>query len=210
MTDEACSLSNGDDHGLLPKLCSQCGTLAVGWIDAIPLCVNCFYKFEVARTLQLRAAVMGMNYAAAEMDHMMGMPSSPRMQVPDIPKGPPIFNNINVSNSVVGAINTGSVHLIDVSIGQLDATGAKQIGDALKRLTEVILKEAYLETAEKDRLLEQLAYLSEQAVVARKDRRPGMIGLALESVSKAASAIDALTIAWNDVGPLLNQFFGIG
>lgn len=91
-------------------MCSQGdGRLSICTVDDVPLCVACYHQLEVAQTLALRAAAIGLNLAAAEMDYATGLPNlSPRMQLPEIPRGPVILNNIRVDNSVVGSINTGN------------------------------------------------------------------------------------------------------
>ncbi len=67
------------------------------------LCVDCFYKLQVAATLQIRTQVMHMNFAADQMDAVTGLRNfTPKMQVPDLPQAPPILNNIKIDNSVVG------------------------------------------------------------------------------------------------------------
>lgn len=152
-----------------PLACGQCGKPAVVSINAVSLCVDCYYKLEVAETLGARLAIISMNFAAEEMDRVTGLHNfTPRMQVPDIPRGPIILNNIKLNNSVVGSINTGNVQTVDVSITCLREAGNEAISKALKDLTEAIANEPTLRKDEKNNLLDQLAYLSEQAVGAAK------------------------------------------
>jgi hypothetical protein len=177
----------------------------------VALCVDCYHKFEVARTLGFRLAAIGLNHAAAEMDSVAPWgPPTPRMQVPDIPKGPIILNNIKVANSVVGSINTGNVESIDVSITYLRNAGSQKISDALKQLTEAIVNDGTIAKPEKDQLVDQVAFLSEQAVVAVKDRRPGMIKATLGALDHAAPTISAVAAVWTAAAPLLKTYFGIG
>ena len=159
-----------------PRCGQHCDKLAIAVVNGTPLCVDCYYKFEVARTLGARLAIINMNYAAAEMDHITGLRNfTPRMQVPDIPKGPVILNNIKIDNSVVGWINTGNIETVDVSISYLEHSGNKDISAALKILTEAIVNNAHVSSSAKSNMLDQVAYLSEQAANAAKDRKPGMI-----------------------------------
>lgn len=189
--------------------CSQCQKLGITAVNAMLLCVDCFYKFEVARTLGLRIAAIGMNHASAQLDHMSGLPNfTPRIQVPEIPKGPIILNNIRIDNSVVGSINTGNVQSIDVSITYLKEAGNEQISVALETLAEAIANTIAIPVLDKDRLLDQVAYLSEQAVASAKDRRPGMIQAAFASITQAAGAVAAVATAWAAAAPLLKAQFG--
>ena len=110
--------------------CGQCGKPNVASVGLVPLCVDCWYKFEVAETLAFRLNAIGMNYALDEMDHVSGIAlGGPRMQVPPIPQGPIILNNIKVDNSVVGAINTGNVRVIDVNLTHLHNAGNDRARD---------------------------------------------------------------------------------
>jgi hypothetical protein len=189
--------------------CGQCSIPAIIAVNGAALCVDCYYRFEVARTLNFRIAAIGMNHAAAEMDAVTGLRNfTPRIQVPDIPKGPLILNNIKISNSVVGSINTGNVQSIDVSITVLKEAGNAKISDALKALAEAVANSHAVSPADRDAMLDQVAYLSEQAVAAAKDRRPGMIRSALSSITKGATAVSAIATAWADAEPLLKTHFG--
>lgn len=191
------------------RICSQCHRPAILSIDDLPLCVPCYYQFQVAQTLGFRIQAIGLNHAAASMDSMTGLGHiTPRMQVPDIPQGPVILNNIKVDNSVVGSINTGNVHSIDVSVTVLKEAGNQQVSEALKALAEIIANNQAVPTADKNQMLDQVAYLGEQAVAAAKDRRPGMIQAAFTSITKGAGAVEAVAIAWQAAAPLLKSYFG--
>jgi len=191
-------------------ICGQCGRPAVAALGGNELCVDCFYKFEVARTMGARLAIIGMNHAAAEMDHITGLGNfSPKMQVPELPQAPIILNNIKVDNSVVGSINTANVQTIDVSITYLSSGGNAEISDALQKLTEAIANEPALAKSDKDGLLDQVAYLSKQAAGAAKERKPGMIKAAIAAINQTAATIAAVSAAWSSAGPIIKSFFGM-
>jgi hypothetical protein len=188
--------------------CGQCGRPGLVDVSGAVLCVDCYYKFEVARTLNFRIAAIGMNHAAAEMDAITGLRNfTPRIQVPDIPKGPFILNNIKVDNSVVGSINTGNVQSIDVSVTILREAGNDKISNALKTLAETVANSHDIIASDKNSMLDQIAFLSEQAVAAAQDRRPGMIQAAIASITRTANAVTAIGTAWAVVEPLLKTIF---
>lgn len=159
----------------------------------------------------IRNEVILYNQAAAEMDSVAPFgPTTPRMQLPELPKGPIIMHNINIADSIVGSINTGTVHTVDVNITCLKQGGNKDLADALKRLTEAIANEPNLLSDDKNGLLEQVAYLSNQARSAPKDRTRGMIKAAMDSLSsfaQSADSVNKITIAWQHVEPILKGFF---
>ena len=191
--------------------CSQCGKSAVTGVNNAPLCVDCYHKLEVARTLAFRLEAIALNHAIAQMDHVVPIGrSSPKMQVPEAPGGMLILNNIKVDNSVVGTINTGNVEAIDVNITCLRNAGSDSVSNALRQITEAVANDATIARGTKDQLLDQVAFLSEQAVASAKDRRPGMISAAFTGITQASTAVSGIAAAWNSVKPLLQQFFGIG
>ena len=120
------------------------------------------------------------------------------------------MHNIKFDNSVVGAINTAEVQTIDVNITYIKQSGNSQLGEVLKRLTESIANTKAVGDEEKQNSLDQVAYLSEQAAHAAKDRKPGMIKAALGAITSGAIAVKDVVDAWGAAEPLLKSHFGIG
>jgi hypothetical protein len=182
----------------------------VGQVGSVYLCVDCYYRLRVAETLQLRNAAIAANAAAQEMDFVSGLRNfTPRMQVPDLPPAPFTLNNIRVDRSTVGAINTGEVATIDVSITVLQQAGNEDVSEALKNLTQVILDAVEIPSATKSQMVDQVAYLSEQAAAAAKDRKPGMIKAACDALTQVATTTTTLATAWNAAAPILRGYFGV-
>jgi len=110
---------------------------AVTQAGEVLLCVDCYYRLAVAQTLQYRNAVIESNAAADQLSLVTGLRKIiPRMQVPDLPPCP--FHT-KVDRSTVGAVNTGEVAKIDVSITVLEQAGNKDIGEVLKNLAQAVL-----------------------------------------------------------------------
>jgi hypothetical protein len=130
------------------------------------------------------------------------------MQVPDLPPVPFTLNNIRVERSTVGAINTGEVAKIDVSITVLQQAGNKDISEALKSLTQAIIDASDMPKDSKSQTLDQVAYLSEQATAASKDRKPGMIRAAFSAITQTATTVSAVATAWSVAEPILRAYFG--
>jgi hypothetical protein len=190
--------------------CGQCGKPSVVQMNGIGLCVDCWHKVEVTKTLAMRMSAIGMNYAMDQMDEISGLPGTgARIQVPEIPKGPIILHNIKVDNSVVGAINTGDVQAIDVNLTYLERAGNDKARDAFKVLTEAILTETSITDTERHELLEQVTFLSEQSVAAAKDRKPGLIKATLASLTQTATTVTSVAAAWQIAWPILKSLFGL-
>jgi hypothetical protein len=172
--------------------------------------VQCFYTFQVARTLDFRIHAILFNHASAEMDYITGIgPISPQMQVPDIPQGPKILNNIKVDNSVVGAINTGTVQKIDVAVSVLKDAGSKDISEALTLLAQAIANAAELDAAQKNETLEQISFVAAQAAAAAPDRKPALVLPILSAIGKVAGVAGSALEAWNHAFPLIKSYFGL-
>ena len=180
------------------------GKPAVAEGGGVSLCVDCYYRLAVAQTLQLRNAAIGSNAAAQQMDFVTGLRNfTPSMQVPDLPPAPFTLNNIHIDRSTVGAINTGEVAKIDVSITVLQQAGNKEVSEALKALTQAIIDASDTTEDSKSQTLDQVGYLSEQATAAAKDRKPGVIRATLSAITQTATTVSAVATAWSAAEPIL-------
>lgn len=150
------------------------------------------------------------NQAMSEMDSIIGFPIGPRIQIPPMPAttGSVTFNNIKLDNSVVGAINTGTVHSIDVNSTHLRGAGNDRAASALRALTEAIASEKSLTPQHRNELLDQVAFLSGQAAAPQSERKPGMIRSVLAGVSQAVATVTSVATAWNAAEPILKGVFG--
>ena len=190
--------------------CGQCGKPAIyHHVSGVPLCVDCYYRFTVAETLQFRMNAAMANHAMDQMDEMSGISSGGRIVLPPIPQPPFTLNNIKLDNSVVGAINTGTVKSIDVNLTHLHNAGNDRAGDALAKLTEAILSSDMLDPKQKNEMAEQVAFLSEQAVAAAQDRKPGVIRATMDALRQAAGTVVSVAGAWNAAEPIVRQVFGL-
>jgi hypothetical protein len=119
------------------------------------------------------------------------------------------LNNIHIDRSTVGAINTGEVAKIDVSITVLQQAGNKEVSEALKALTQAIIDASDMPEDSKSQTLDQVGYLSEQATAAAKDRKPGVIRATLSAITQTATTVSAVATAWSAAEPILRaHFFG--
>jgi hypothetical protein len=76
-------------------------------------------------------------------------------------------------------------------------------------LTEAIISSAALDPKQRNEMAEQVAFLSEQAVAAAKDRKPGVIKATLDAISRSAGAVTAIAGAWKAAEPIVRQIFGL-
>ena len=197
--------------------CSQCGRTAIAKVNDVPICIDCYTKLQTANAqaqtafvATLRHLMAMSNQAAADLESIAGVRPGlfPRAQIPPLPSAPFTQNNIRFDNSVVGAMNTGSVRDIEVHLTHLKNSGNEKATDALEALTNAILRDFSIDITQKSDLVEQIAFLSEQAVLGPKDRKPGVIKTTLSALAQAAGTLTAMGGAWQVAEPILKTLFG--
>ncbi len=121
------------------------------------------------------------------------------------------INNINVSNSTIGVLNTGeiqSIQSISINIQKLNESGAKEFSDAIKMVTEAVSECSGLEDNERSETLEQLEELSYQALLQPDMRvKQGVLKGIFTTMSATLSAAGGVAAVWSTWGPVIRQFF---
>jgi hypothetical protein len=192
--------------------CYQCPNVAMYTVTEkdIPLCLDCFLKFSQIQQMELENLERETNFAADEMDAILGLP---RTGARYTPRQRPVFvsgvrlSNIHVSNSVVGSINTGSIGVIDQSISALMQVGEPATADALRALSEAILKSADLTANQKKDLMESLSVVSTEAVTPPAKRRNAVARALIEHCSKVAGLANDITDVCQKWWPVLLATF---
>lgn len=214
-------------------MCGHCGERPAfyAWPSAnggaMLLCIDCSEKVRRIEEQSLRQQEQNLrhmemlerqaDHAADEMDYVMGLPPSgprfrhqPRRQAPPVIQAPgAVFNNINVNNSVVGAINTGTAHAIDVKITQLREAGSEQLATAIRDLTQAILATDEITATDKDEALQAIEVVATEARKPQNERKLGLVRPLLAALGTiTAKSADLLQI-WQAAKPVIGPFFGI-
>jgi len=196
-----------------PIGCSQCGRPAVAQTgDGLPLCLECFQTLGAVMRQRWEMSATMANQALAEMERVIGMPGLfERIQIPRpapiIHSAPTTFHNIRIDRSIIGVINHSEVQQIDVNLTSLHNAGNDAAGDALKTLTEAALTEKALNDAQRSELIEQLAFLSSQAVTPPAERKTGIIKAVMGAVGRTTATIAGLLDLWLKAEPILKAIF---
>lgn len=153
-----------------------------------------------------------MNLAAQEMDAVAGFgPPCPTIQIPNAPVPSLYYNNQNVtvSGGTVGAINMATARDIQVNLEAITQHGDLGIADKLADLTNAILNAEQTNDETKNDLLEQVAFIAQQASIKSEERKPGVIKTMLSAIKEGAGVIGGAAGAWTAVEPLLTGHFGL-
>ena len=207
----AALLSTAEPKRKLPEKhfvkCHQCNTLAMYQVgeQEIPLCLDCYFKLSQIQQQQVENNERMMNYASDQISASVGLsPMGPRF--PPRPKPVVVagvkLNNIHVSNSVVGTINTGSIGTVDQSITALTNVGEPELAEAVKTLSEAILQSSDLTPNQKNELIESLSVISKEAAAPKEAKRSTV---ALSLLEKAAK----ITLAANDITDLCQKWWPV-
>ena len=198
-----------------PK-CSQCTNKAMWQIEGNILCLDCYSKFIDVSHRQLGILASLANQAVDDMESIVGLPPGSlggRLNVPSpratINTGPNTYNNIQVDNSIVGAINTGSIKKLDIMMSAMMQGGNNQeLADVFKNLTQAILDATDLEQSDKDSALECLSFLSEEAFTPETNRRLTMGKAAISKLEQILSNVGSIASVWSIAKPWLDSLFG--
>lgn len=192
--------------------CYQCNTAAMYQVGEqnIPLCLDCYFKFSQIQQQQIENSERMMNYTSDQISASVGLPPmGPRF--PPRPKPVVVagvkLNNIHVSNSVVGTINTGSIGTVDQSITALTNVGEPALAEAVKSLSEAVLQSGDLTPNQKNELIESLSVISKEAVTPKEARRSTVALSLLEKAAKITSVANDITDVCQKWWPVLVAAF---
>jgi len=188
--------------------CHQCDKPAIVYLEdnKIALCLDCNLKLQQIFDIEQRRNAARINFLADEFESSLGCSGIiPRYHIPTpiYQKGDTTFNNINISNSAVGAINTGNVKSIDVSLTHLKQQGVDELVDLIKRFTEEILRDNKIEEKQRNELLEHVAFISEQISISKDQRKSIILKSVFSYVTSGISGIESLMNIWDKIRAIL-------
>lgn len=192
--------------------CYQCQTPAMYTVgeQGIPLCLDCYFKFSQIEQRELENNERMVNYLSDEMASQVGLPPiGPRFP----PRPRPVhvggikLNNISVNNSVVGTINTGSIGSVDQSISALIQVGKPQVAEAIKVLSESILRSGDLTQNQKKELVDIISVVAKEAATPADVRRDGVALTLLEKAGKITDLANDMTDVCQKWWPVILAVF---
>lgn len=190
--------------------CNQCGKPAVISVGNNPLCVECYLKFQQASKIFCDTLIQEENYLLDMMEATIGLPGVlPRIKTPQpiVYKGPLTFHNIKVDQSVIGAINTGEVKRIDVTMDYINTFGNNELVKALKEFTQAVIDEKKIEIKMKNEIIEHISFLTSQAALPKEKQKTSIVKTVLSAIKDTISTIASLMLLWGKLQPLLELVF---
>ena len=119
---------------------------------------------------------------------------------------------VHIQSSNVANLNLGSqVGTINAALQTISGGDAqqKEFARALEQLTQAVLAEPALQSAEKQEVMDALSTIAEQAAKKPEARSKGMLKAAVAWLPTAVSAAKNLTELWGTLGPIIKGHLGI-
>lgn len=178
--------------------CYQCDNPAMYTVgeQKIPLCLNCYEKCKRISQAQIENDERMMNFLLDQANSIVGLPvSGPRFP----PRPNPVqvlgakLNNIIISNSVIGTVNTGYINTVDNCISVLSQSGEETLADAIKKISDAILQSKELNPTQKNELMEDMSVISEEAIKPKEDRKTSVVRALIAHASQITSLANDIT-----------------
>ena len=177
------------------------------------LCLDCYVKFQQALNEQMVLSGSYQNYLIEGMMFSMGLSDTPPQFKP--PKINRTTMNqgpfITIDNSNIGLLNAGQmqeIESININLSNLSASGQSDVVQALKAITEAVVKYPDLTTVQRTESLDQLNELSKQAALPPEKRSGlGVLRAIFSSLSVSLAAGGGLAEIWSTWEPTISKYF---
>lgn len=151
------------------------------------LCLDCAHKAQQIFQATDTAIKQHLNFLLDQADAITGISAGlPRYKVqqPIVHQGPLNFHNIKVDNSVVGAINTSTVRLMEVALNNVHINNRNdELEGLLKQIAEAVLQDKVTSAEIKNDILAQLSVLTTVAAKPKESRPSAIVKALLTSIA---------------------------
>ena len=186
--------------------CANCPKIAVFEIGdenaRFRFCLDCYIAYQNVVIRQHEMYERVINYFSDQIDHSIGLPPiGPRFPERShiVHMEGATLNNINVSNSQIGVLNTGAVRTIDSSLTVLRNHTDQDLASFVKTLTECVVSSDDLTNNQKNEILEILGSLTQEAIVPPGERKSAVARALLMRLKGILDGISALNEIWSKV-----------
>jgi hypothetical protein len=191
--------------------CHQCDRPAF-WSygdDSPALCLHCAEKLQHILNAQFLQNAAMLNQALDDMDAAIPIgPVGGRVPIGDLAKAMQkgsVLNNITVTNSNIGVLNTGDLTQIDSYISMTANSDAAEVGEHLRALVQAVLDSTELNSEAKGETVELLKALSQQLA---GDRKKSVMMSLLKAVEDRAQGAAAIVQLASTLGLYIGKLFG--
>jgi hypothetical protein len=197
--------------------CHHCGKPAIINYGETPLCIDCYHKVAQADFMEQQILHNRLSWNASQLNLVEqelyagtgGLLPLKQMMIPRPPSAPRYSSQqIKVSESNIGVINTGTLLNLEAGIEVIQNLGDKDLANAVKELTQAVLDSNDINDQLKTEIAEQLEFLVTEALASKDKKRKGLARKVIDNISKSISTVASLLTIWNTLHPLLQAYFG--
>jgi len=117
------------------------------------------------------------------------------------------FNNINVSHSNVGVLNTGSIKKVDVALTAITQAGNPELSAAITTFTNAVLAHADVVAQAKDNIVGLVEVIASEATQSPEKRRKYLVRPVILEIATLVSGVADLASLFDRVRPILEAAF---
>ena len=200
-----------------PK-CYHCDKPSLKKYGETPLCVDCYHKVSQADLMEGQISDNKLSWLASNLNLIQqdlyiaagGLLPLKQMMIPQAPSAPRYYSQqIKVSDSNIGVINSGTLFNLEMGIEVIQNRGDKDLANAVKELTQAVLDSQEINDELRREMAEQLEFLVTEALAGKDKQRKGLAGRVMSDISQSIASVAALLTIWNNVQPLLQLYFGL-
>ena len=118
------------------------------------------------------------------------------------------MNNIQVTNSELGVLNTGNIQNVDSTVTVLKTSGNSELAETITQLSETVIK-SNISNDIKNQIIELLDAISTEAVAPQDKRRKSVVGALLAKLSAIMSNVECFSELWQKAKSVFENIFGI-
>ena len=102
------------------------------------------------------------------------------------------LNNLSISNSQIGVLNTGTIHNVDATVSVLNSDVSSDLAQTLIDFANVIASDSNLANEAKNQALELINEIGQQALAPVEHRKPAVTRALLAELGTIISGVVGL------------------
>ncbi|MFD0588675.1 hypothetical protein ACFQZE_11720 [Paenibacillus sp. GCM10027627] len=188
-----------------PKSCSQCGNQPMYQFQGHLLCLSCYERVHQIEQENLHNLFIMHNRAAASMENALGMTGMvARYNVPT----PNVFsgniNDIKISNSTVGSVNTGRIENLNNTMNNINVPNSEEFLNRIKEFVEAVLSSEMTDTA-KNEIVEQVDTILAEVNSPSEKKKPGVIRVLVDNIKDSLTVGNGLYTMWDNIQKIIGS-----
>ena len=194
--------------------CRNCAKSAVYLVgeegQQLALCLDCYIRLRDLELRELDVLERESNFLIGHMEAISGvhgvLPRYPERRMV-VQSGAITLNNIHVTNSEIGVLNTGHVQTIDSTLTVLKSEGHNALAAALQKLSEAVIRTGDLTNNQKNDALELIGAMSEEVIAPPPKRKLAVVKAMLAQTASTLAGVASVASAFEEAKAAISSLF---